>query len=81
MSKRVKKHLFGTKRQESDYIVPRVSENQAWNGQVKSHDNSIASFESQASGLESSKNFDRAAFDKLKAEISERKKAKERLLS
>jgi hypothetical protein len=46
-----------------------------------SHDNSIASLESQASGLEASKNFDRAAFDKLKAEISERKKAKERLLS
>lgn len=80
--KRVKKHMFMTKRTKGDYIKPRVSEERAFRGQVQSHENELAGLESQVSGVdETSENFDREAFKRMKNEIKMRKAAKERLLS
>lgn len=82
LMKRVKSHMFQTKRKDSDFVKPRVSEEQALRGQVLSHENALAGLENEVNEVdESNDNFDRNAFNKLKNEIKMRKAAKERLLN
>lgn len=81
LSRRIKRHLYLTKRSESDYIKPRMSEATVYEQQKRSHDNELNSLMDEQEAMEREEGFDRAAFDKMKAEISARKEAKERLLS
>jgi len=79
--KRIKKHLFNTKRVDTDFVQGRISEKHALNGQQLSHENAIRTLERDSEAFDTSKDFDREAYEKIKAEISARKEAKERLLS
>jgi hypothetical protein len=79
--KRIKKHVFNTKRVDTDFVQGRISEKHAFHGQKLSHDNAIKSLEQDSAAVDQSKDFDREAYEKIKAEISARKEAKERLLS
>lgn len=90
METRKRKHLFMTKRKESDYIQPRMSESNVFGRQVQSHQNAeetlnekISRFDQEEEDqmAEEDKAFNREAYTKLKGELKQRKEAKERLLS
>ena len=50
--KRMKKHMFGTKRQDSDFVQGRISEQNVYNRQQRSHDNAIQSLESKTDKID-----------------------------
>ena len=91
INRRARKHLIATERKESDFVQPRASEASVFGRQMKSNDrateyltNKLENMQDESSSSEASQGeeaFDRAAYDTFKAELSQRKEAKERLLS
>ena len=79
--KRIKKHVFSTERVDTDFVQGRISEQHAYNRSKLSNDNASKSLEQDSAAVDQSKDFDREAYEKIRAEISARKEAKERLLS
>ena len=67
----------------SDFVRSRPSEASAYRGQVVSMDNRIEDLTTKQERMEQDKDqqFDQEAYTKLKQELSERKEAKERLLT
>lgn len=74
--KRVKKQNMKTKLKESDFVAPRVNEDEARQGQIAAHDRHIEHLSNSAQ----EEGFGPEEFQQMKAEIKERKAAKERLL-
>ena len=66
----------------SDYVRSRPGEASAYRMQVASMDNRISGLETEKEQMESEEQvFDEEAYRRLKEELSQRKEAKERLLS
>jgi len=77
LMKRVKKHLFSTERQKSDYVKPRTNETVSHHSQIGNHSQQIELLEQDSANMDQGdKNFDRDAFNKMKEEIKSRKEAK-----
>ena len=72
-----------TKRQMSDFVRSRPGEASAFRAQLISAENRIEGLTAEQESMEQDKEqqFDQEAYSKLKQELSERKEAKERLLS
>lgn len=78
---KVNKHLTLTKRKETDFIRPKASETTTYGLQKLSVDNSIENLKAEKDEMESQEDFDKEAYARLKQELTERRQAKERLLS
>ena len=75
---RINHHLRSKKRSEKDFVKPRHNEASL----LANLGRQVDSLENQVeSANEKDENFDRAAFDSLKRELSERRKLKEDMLS
>lgn len=85
ISLRVKEHLFMKERKATDFVRPRRSELSIFANQVQSQENSARTLEEQVAQIVKQKKdkeegFDKEAYQALKAEIKQRREAKERLL-
>lgn len=74
--KRIKKKNMKTKLKESDFVAPRINEDEARQGQIIAQDRHIERLSNNAQA----EGFGPEEFQQMKAEIKERKAAKERLL-
>lgn len=81
LQKKINKHWRHTKRETKDFIKAKSSETNVYAGQQRSIDNSIESMKSRKDEMEAQESFDKEAYARLKQELSERREAKERLLS
>ena len=81
LQKKINKHWRHTKRETKDFIKAKSSETNVYAGQQRSIDNSIESMKSRKDEMEAQDSFDKEAYARLKQELSERREAKERLLS
>ena len=84
LRRRVIQYRNFTKRQDSDYILPKVNERATHDRQSALNDAHISNLETKQTemdGRQNNQDFDKDAYYKLKEELKERKLAKERLLS
>ena len=82
MRRKLNKKRNLTKRQMSDYVRSRPGEASAYRMQVASMENRIEGLETEKQQMESEEQiFDEQAYRRLKDELSQRKEAKERLLT
>jgi hypothetical protein len=84
LRRRMIKYNAFTKRQDSDFIKPRVNELEALDAQKTINDAHITQLESESAQMEANQNnqeFDKEAYYKLKQQLKERNQPKERLLS
>lgn len=70
-----------TKRKPTDFIKPKSSETATYSAQKVSVDNSIETLKAKKDAMEQEQDFDKEAYARLKQELTERRQAKERLLS
>lgn len=76
------KHLYGTKRQSSDFVKGKYNEVDTFARRAADNDHALNRMEREADGMHQDEpDFDREAFDQLKREIGQRKKLKEDMLS
>ena len=81
LQKKINKHWRLTRRETKDFIKAKSSETNAYAGQQRSINNSIESIKARKDEMEATEGFDKEAYARLKQELSERREAKERLLS
>lgn len=81
---RIIRHLNGKKRQSSDFVKPKYNEASAYAAKAQANEDAMTRLEGQqaaAGEMEGEEDFDRAAFDELKRELTQRKKLKEDMLT
>jgi len=78
---RISKHLYGKKRQASDFVKPKYNETSAYAARAEANDVAMGDLEGRVDDMEGQKDFDREAFNELKKELSQRKKLKEDMLT
>ena len=83
LRRKINKYENLTKRKETDYIRSRSNETDVYNRQRVSIDSSIKQLADKKDAIEKDQgqDFDKEAYKRLKDELSERREAKERLLS